>query len=148
MTTVRSPEQPAPLWPVVAGFLLAGSLLLGLGFWVAYRTPAPSGPPSLELIQPAGDTSVRGPLHVTFRTGRPLALHPTGWGAGRYHLHMLLDSSELMPAAADIRALGANRYTWRVAKPAQTVRLQLIWSLPNHSRVPTGASRAVRVTVE
>lgn len=132
-----------PLLPTLIGFGLAGALILLLGFWTAIRRASPE--PTLILISPRQDTTVPGTLKVLFESNLTLRLQSTGWGSGRYHVHALLDSTELMPAAADIRSLGSNRYEWVLPAPRRPQRLQLIWALPNHARLGTGNSASIRI---
>lgn len=132
-----------PLMPAVVGFVLAGALVLLLGFWVASRPPRVH--PQLALLAPRQDTVLHGPIRVQFQTSLPLRLQATGWGSGSYHVHALLDSTELMPAAADLRAIGPNQYEWVLPALEKPQRLQLVWALPNHARLPMGSSSTVRI---
>jgi hypothetical protein len=140
---VSGEHHRSQLFAAVIGFALAGTLILGLGFWVANRPTASL--PALSLISPRHDTLVDGPLKVQFETNVTLRLQPTGWGSGRYHVHALLDSTELMPAAGDLKALGSNRYEWIMPAPQRPHRLQLVWALPNHARLATGSSAIIQI---
>ena len=143
-------ESPAPngrpsLLPVVIGFSFAGILLLAVSYWATQRQKNPSAetPPALTLLSPARDTVITDTFTIQFRTGSPLRLGPAGWAAGRYHLHALLDGVELMPGAADIRQLPEGSYSWTftMARPGA---FQLVWALPNHTRLRQGATDPIR----
>jgi hypothetical protein len=131
------------LLPVVLGFTLAGGLILLLGFFATRRQA--DVPLALTIRSPARDTLVDGPLRLLFESSLPLRLQSTGWGSGRYHVHVLLDSIELMPGATDIKAVGRGLYEWLIPAPATEHRLQLIWALPNHARVSIGSSQVIRI---
>jgi hypothetical protein len=137
------PSGPPSFFPIVIGFLLAGLLLLGLGLWVA-RRPA-RVQPRVTLISPARDTTINGPLQLYFESSIPLELMPTGWGNGPYHLHALVDSVEVMAGGTDVRPAGNGRYYWTLPALERPAHVQLVWALPNHGRLGTGASQRVRV---
>jgi hypothetical protein len=118
--------------------------VLVLGFWTAKR-PDRADHPQVDLLHPAGDTTVTGPLTLVFWTSQPLSMQPTGWGTGRHHVHVLANGVELMPAADDIRPLGNDRYAWVLANLPDSAQLQLVWALPNHTRLVEGSSRSVLV---
>ena len=144
---MNADTDPKPsLVPIIIGFVLAGVFILGLGFWVSRRQPRDAQVPEIRLLTPATDTTIAGPITVRFQTEADLKLQSTGWGAGRYHLHALLDSTELMPAAADIAPAGDGTFTWTLPAIAAPSALQLKWSLPNHQRLDEGASRVVRIS--
>ena len=131
-----------PLLPVVIGFALAGLFILVLGFWAPRFKHAA---PTIALWSPTRDTLVDGPVLVQFETSLPLRLQRTGWGNGNYHVHALLDSVEFMPGAADLRAIGPNRYAWVLPPVTRASRLRLVWALPNHARIAGGSSTTVRI---
>jgi hypothetical protein len=137
-------DSRTPLYPVVIGFALAGVLILALGFWVARRPDRVA--PRVVLISPAGDTAIAGPLELYFESSIPLQLTHTGWGNGPHHLHALIDSVEVMAAASDLRPAGDRRYRWTLTRIERPVTVQLVWALPNHGRLTTGASQVVRVS--
>ena len=143
MSQNAAPSRPS-LLPAVIGLVLAGALILVLGFWTASR-PERADHPTVDLLQPARDTTVTGPLTLVFRTSQRLNMEPTGWGTGRHHIHVLANGIELMPAAADIRPVGNDRYEWVLTSLPDSVQLQLVWALPNHSRLTAGSSRSVLV---
>ena len=137
------PDRPS-LLPIVIGFTLAGVFILALGFWAAHRSPGDSHP-TIRLLSPSRDTVARGTVTLRFHTSVPLHLQPTGWGAGRFHIHAMVNATELMPGAASIRGLGDRVYEWSIPAPDSAATLQLFWSLPNHARVPAGASQPIRI---
>jgi hypothetical protein len=133
-------NQRPSLLPAVIGIGLAGVLILVLGFWVAQRPTAAGQQPEVRIISPAGDTTTDGTVTVRFSTSRPLELLPTGWGAGRYHLHALVNGIERMPAAHDIRPSPAGDYLWTLSDLPDSTELQLVWALPSHQQTGAGAS--------
>jgi hypothetical protein len=146
VTGSPEPATRPSLLPVVLGFVFAGVLLLVIGFWTAQRQKNQpiDVPPTARLIVPAGDTTVGTRLTVTFETSVPLRLGAAGWAAGRYHLHALLDSVELMPGANDIRQLPTGSYSWTVSG-VRPGRFQLVWARPDHTRLDQGASQRIRL---
>ena len=139
-------DEPRPsLAPVIIGISLAAFTLLGLGLWVSQRDPRPTHP-SITLISPAADTVSADSITLVFETSVPLTLQPTGWGAGRYHLHAVAGNVELMPGAAQIKPISGNRYNWTIPPVASATPIQLMWSLPNHRRLSQGASHQVTVS--
>ena len=138
-------DQRPSLLPAVIGILLMGVVILVLGFWVSSRPASVAAHPTVTLISPSQDTSTAGPLTLRFTTSHELELLANGWGTGRYHLHAMMGSRELMPAAADIRRAG-EIYEWTLPAPDQSVQVQLVWSLQNHQRQSDGASRSITIT--
>ena len=141
MSTAGPPSvsRPSPL-PAIIGISLAGALILVLGFWVSRRQPADDRQPEVHLISPGSDTTTDGSLRLQFQTTRPLELQPTGWGAGRFHLHALVNGVERMPAARDILALPGGDYQWLLPDLPDSAQVQLVWALPTHQRLTEGAS--------
>ncbi len=146
MTLPHQPEARPSVLPAVIGLFLAGLLILALGFWTATRKNQDPPIPTVTLVRPSADTTVDGALTLEFRTGRKLSLQPAGWGSGRYHLHALVNGSERMPAPADIRSMGGDRYSWVLSALPDSAQIQLVWALPNHQRRSEGASRAIQVS--
>ncbi|MEX2281705.1 MAG: hypothetical protein WEE89_04360 [Gemmatimonadota bacterium] len=133
-------DQRPSLLPVIIGIGLAGALILGLGFWVARRPAAAGQQPEVRIISPAGDTTTDGSVTLRFATSRPLELVPTGWGAGRYHLHAMVNGVERMPAASAIRPLSAGDYQWTLSELPDSAEVQLVWALPTHQQTGAGSS--------
>ena len=136
---------------IVGVALLAMALLFGVrscgegGSDTGVR-PGADGVPTLVLLSPAAGTEVDQPAAVEFDTGAPLVLGPTGWTAGGRHLHLMVNRTELMAGATDVRALGGTRYRWTLPRqPAGPVRLHLAWSDESHQTMDAGASRPVDV---
>ena len=141
MSSVSPPSGNRPsLLPAIIGISLAGALILVLGFWVSGRPPADDGQPEVRLLSPGSDTTTDGAVLLQFQTTRSLALQPTGWGAGRYHLHAMVNGVERMPAAADIQALHDGGYQWLLSDLPDSAQVQLVWALPSHQRLTDGAS--------
>jgi hypothetical protein len=130
-----------------AGFILAGAVIIGLGTVGRWRQqPPPDDVPPLRILEPASGDSVDGPLVVHFRTPAELRLDPRlGWIAGDLHLHLAVDGTEIMPAAADITDTGDGTFAWRVAgtRPGP-VRLHLTWAGPDHRRID-GPADTIRI---
>jgi len=146
VTDSAEPDAAPSLLPVVLGFAFAGILLLAVSFWAARRqkNPPAETPPALTLLSPVRDTVPGETLTIRFQTGAPLRLGPAGWAAGHFHLHALLDSVELMPAAADIRQTPEGSYTWTIT-PVRPGTFQLIWALPNHTGLTENATQPIRL---
>lgn len=136
---------------IAVGYAIAGAVVLGLGFWVAGRDPISPGAPevwSLVIYNPESGAVVDHPLTLMIETRAPLELGAQGWVAGRLHPHVLVNGVELMPAAADIEALGDGRYRWRLPTVSRgTHQVQVVWSGPDHAQIPEGASAPITVEV-
>ncbi len=137
------PTRPS-LLPAAIGISVAGAVILVLGFWVSDRSPARNAYPSITILSPVSDTTISGALALDFETGTPIEPLPAGWGAGRYHLHALINGLERMPAPADIQALPNGRYRWTLSGLPDSAVVQLVWALPSHQRLAADAS-VVRV---
>ena len=144
MSTISPTGNRPSLLPAIIGISLAGALILVLGFWVSRRQPADDRQPEVHLLSPGSDTTTNGSVRLQFQTTRPLALQPTGWGAGRFHLHALVNGVERMPAAADIQSLPGGDYQWLLSDLPDSAQVQLVWALPSHQRLTEGAS-AIRL---
>jgi len=143
-------SQRPSIAPIAIGIAILGITLLVLGRVAAARRNAPPETlPQIQLVSPAIDTIVAAPLILVFEPNADLRLQPTGWGAGRNHLHLKLDETEIMPAARDIESLGGGRYRWTVREAAPgTYTLQMIWSGPDHRPLQDGASEVRKVTIQ
>lgn len=141
-----------PLTPTVVLLLFVGALLLAIGLWTSGNdrtppAPAPTVQP-LAIVEPADSANVAAPLEVTFSTAAPLHITPMGWQAAGLHLHALVDGTEVMPGALDVRSLGDGRYRWRfkqIEPGTHTVRL--VWARADHRSIPEGASNEIEVEV-
>ncbi len=148
----QSPSGQRPLAPTIILLLVVGGILLGIGLWTggndhAAAPPAPAA--ALTIIEPADSATVAAPLEVTFSTTAPLRLTPMGWQAEHLHLHAIVDGTEIMPGALDIRALGDDRYRWRLKSVvAGSHDIRLVWARPDHRSIPEGASADVSFTVK
>lgn len=130
--------------PLVLGFLFAGAALLGLGMCTrGLQQRAPQSAPELTLIAPVARDTVSDSLVVRFRTAAPLALTRHGWAAGDLHPHILLDGTEHMAAAADIRVEG-DSFAWRLPAPGPGDHsLLLTWAGMSHGTVGDTTGRRV-----
>lgn len=149
-TSVSPRRSPAP---VVISLLLAGALILALGYGVGKRhqSAAPRGPNppgALAILAPrSGDSTSDAMLRLDFRTDAPLELTPRGWLAGPWHVHAVVDGRPRMAAASDIRSLGDGRYEWTLRPGPGAHDVQLVWADVQHRVVTAGASAVVRVHV-
>ncbi|MGH7470782.1 MAG: hypothetical protein ACRENP_22770, partial [Longimicrobiales bacterium] len=60
-----APPQRSSLLPAIIGFLLAGVLIITLGFWTAARRGAAPESPVVTLLNPPLDFDLGGALHGT-----------------------------------------------------------------------------------
>lgn len=126
---------PAARTPAIIGFLIAGAVILGLGFLASLRQaaePITTVAPPLYIVAPGHGDTVANPVTIRFRTSADLQLGRAGWTAGDLHLHAMADDREIMPAAADI-TLAGPQFTWRLPplEPG-TRRLYLTWAGRDH----------------
>jgi hypothetical protein len=123
--------------PAIAGFLIAGTAVLLIGFLVGERDSPDNAPPSLQILQPRAGDVVHNPVTVRFRTPADLRLSRGGWAARDLHLHLLLDGRELMPAAADIVAADTT-FAWTLPPlPPGSHRVYLTWAGRHHGNLAT-----------
>lgn len=126
--------------PAIIGFLVAGALVLAIGFFVDSRDAAAPADavPQLRTLAPGSGDTVSNPVLLEFATAAPLRLSAAGWTAGDLHLHVMVDDDEIMPAAADIEARDST-YTWQLPtlRPGER-RLFLTWAGRRHGNVDTG----------
>ena len=137
---MTEPTVGQRLLPVFIGIALTVVFLVGLA-WLAQsrRNAAPLALP-IEVIGPADGAVVDSPLVVRFRTRETLALHPTGWGTGRLHLHARVSNVEYMPAAAEI-VPADSVFTWILpAVPRGRHTLKLGWADQRHRELSAGSS--------
>lgn len=139
-----SSQRPS-IVPAVIGFGLGGLLILVVGLWTASRRAVPAVVPRITLLQPSRDTTISGDLILRFTSTLTLSQQTAGWGAGRHHLHALVNGTEVMPAPADVARTGPNEYAWTIRAIPDSARVQLIWALPNHRRLTAGASQTVQI---
>lgn len=127
--------SPAANTPAIIGFLIAGAVILGLGFlasvWQSDEPVAAAAPP-LHIVAPVHGDTVSNPVTIRFHTPADLQLRPSGWTAGDLHLHVMADDREIMPAAADISPTG-TQFDWQLPplEPG-TRRLYLTWAGRDH----------------
>ena len=158
---VRSPQprsdagshRSARVLDGVLGLIGGAMILLAVGVLLWGGEPdggaAAEGvaPPSITLIEPAGDAIGAGPVPVVFEVPVRLRQGPSGWHAESLHLHARVDGIEVMPTPDEIQPLGGDRYRWMLSLPPGRHTLQLSWSDPNHAPLPAGASVARTITV-
>jgi hypothetical protein len=130
--------------PVIIGIGLTIILLVVLGNIAQQRRQQQAAAaPVLRVLQPRPGVSVDSPLVIQFTTTAPLALHPTGWGAGNLHLHALVNGVEYMPAAAEITRRD-SLYHWTLPAVARgRLELFLGWADQRHRALQAGASDTV-----
>lgn len=139
---------------VVFGAVGAAAILLALYYLVVYtfgggpRDGAVAGAPVplVRVVSPSRGEVVDQPVAVVFETDARLVRDATGWSADRRHLHVLIGSTEVMAAPADVRELGGGRYRWtlpRVAPGEYPVRI--LWSDENHQPIRAGGSSPHRI---
>jgi hypothetical protein len=130
-------DPAPPRTPAIIGFLIAGAVILGASFLVTTLGDGSyDDVPPLTITAPAPGDTVTNPVIVVFRTTDALRFDPAmGWLAGELHLHAMVGSLEIMPAAADIAATD-SAYTWRLP-PLDTGshRLYLTWAGRHHGNL-------------
>ena len=146
------PGAPRPITPTIVILLVVGAILLVVGLWTGGGGRARSAvtrPDSLTILAPSDSATVAAPLTITFATSATLRLGPMGWQAGSYHLHALVDGSDLMPGAVDVQALGGGQYRWTLKSlAAGTHTIRLVWARRDHRSIPEGASQEIFVAVQ
>lgn len=122
--------------PAIIGFLVAGALILAVGFVAGMRDgSSDGGVPALTVLGPPDGDTVTNPVTLRFTTPAPLRLGTAGWMAGDKHLHLMVGDVEHMPAAADITA-GDDSFAWRLpALPIGTHRVYLTWAGRHHGNL-------------
>lgn len=123
--------------PAIIGFLIAGAIILALGFLAGQGGGADDldGVPELSIRSPQPGDTLTNPVTVEFVTPAPLELGPAGWVARDMHLHIMVDDVELMPAAADIQPAGAG-FVWTLPQlEPGTHRLYLTWAGRHHGNL-------------
>jgi hypothetical protein len=133
-------RTPPRRTPAIIGFLVAGAVILGASFFVTsigtIGGDSYDDVPRISITAPASGDTVTNPVTLLFDTPGDLAFDPAmGWMAGDLHLHAMLGSVELMPAAADIAVAGAA-WTWRLPRlDTGTHRLYLTWAGRHHGNL-------------
>lgn len=124
--------------PTIIGFLLAGTTILALGWFVDDRQEEQQpGPATFEILAPATGDTLENPVAVRFRTEAPLNLGRQGWAAGPLHPHAVVDGAELMAGPNDIFADGVS-YVWLLPRlrPGNHALL-LTWAGIRHDYLAT-----------
>jgi len=129
-------------------FMVAAGILIGAVTMFGPRTDLSTGVPSLVLIEPQAGDTVGRPLVLRFTAGNELALGGMGWASNDLHLHVYVDGTEIMPAAADIRDAGDGTFLWTLPVESGMRRVQLRWAGMDHGNLEIGASREIDVVVQ
>jgi hypothetical protein len=132
---------------VFIGIALTAVFLIALA-WLAQqrRNAAPLARP-IRMISPADQAVLDSPLVVRFTTSEPLALHPSGWGTDKLHLHARVGAVKHMPAAADITRTDSV-FTWTLtAVPRGMHPLKLGWADRRHRELSAGATPTRTITI-
>jgi hypothetical protein len=144
---VNEPVTANRLLPVFIGVALTVALLIGIGVLAERRRNAAPLAQPIDLVAPLDGHAVDSPLAIRFTTIEPLALHPTGWGTSRLHLHARVSGVEHMPAAQDLTLLGSV-FTWTLpAVPRGTHTVQLGWADLHHRELVAWRTAPFTVTV-
>ncbi|MEO5510291.1 MAG: hypothetical protein ABIS27_06640 [Longimicrobiales bacterium] len=116
----------------IIGFLIAGTVLIGLSIYATtHRNPPAAVAPEILVV---GTVVVGTPPHggVRFVTRAPLKTTPMGWMAGDLHLHALVDTTSLMAGSNLIRVAG-DTLVWSFPSiPPGTHSIRLFWADPRH----------------
>lgn len=123
--------------PAIVGFLIAGTIILALGFLAGQSGGGDDldRVPDLSITSPQPGDTLTNPVAVEFMTPASLELGPAGWVARDMHLHIMVDGTELMPAAADIQPAGAG-FVWTLPPlEAGDRRIYLTWAGRNHGNL-------------
>lgn len=133
-------RNPPSRTPAIIGFLVAGAVILGASFFVtsigSIDGASYDDVPPVSITAPASGDTVANPVTLVFETPGELVFDPAmGWVASDLHLHAMVGSLELMPAAADIAATG-SAWTWRLPQmDAGTHRVYLTWAGRHHGNL-------------
>ena len=139
-------QQPdKPRTGLILGFLLGGAALIGVSLFAnRMRGIEPPPAPAREII--TRDTTVSNPVELFFRSAAPLELTHTGWMADDMHLHVIVDSVDIMAGAQDIRHVGEDTFAWKLpAVPPGMHEIRLFWSDARHA--PYGDTTRASLTV-
>ena len=123
--------------PAIIGFLVAGAAILGVSFFVnSLDRDAYDNVPPISIAKPASGDTVSNPVTLVFHTPGQLEFDSSmGWMASDLHLHTMVGSVELMPAAADI-IVTDSAYTWRLPRlDTGTHRLYMTWAGRHHGNL-------------
>ena len=146
MNEVSSPQRT--ILPVIIGLSITAVLLVFLAYAAKRRTNELNSIPQLTLVYPGEAAVLDTSVVVRFTSTKPLTLAATGWGYQQLHLHAWLGDAQLMPAAADIQAVDASTYEWRISAPPGPERVfYLAWADAHHHAIPQGASQRVTVSI-
>ena len=139
-------DQPdRPRTGIILGFLFGGGLLIGLSMFASWRKGIePQTVPATTIV--TRDTTVANPVRLVFTSSVPLELMDMGWMAGGRHLHVILDSTDIMAGAADMMHVAADTFAWTLPPvPPGTHLVRLFWSDARH--LPVGDTTTAPLTV-
>lgn len=140
-----SSRTPPNRTPAIVGFLVAGALILAASFFVtSLGSDSYDDVPPLAIAAPVSGDTVANPVTVVFRTPGRLEYDPAmGWMAGDLHLHAMVGSREIMPAAADIAVTG-SAFAWRLPElDSGAHRLYLTWAGRHHGNLRGDADTVI-----
>lgn len=133
-------------------------------FSVAATATAPAGAsaslPPLRLIAPAGRAQIKNPVAVVIETSADISQvtmgtsmsSMSGMGSSQsmsapVHLHIIVDGTAYMPAAAQLTKVGPSRYEYRLPKLAAGAHTMKVFWADNKTHAPSGAVQTVTYTV-
>jgi hypothetical protein len=144
-----SETQRPNFLPVIIGIALTCVLLGALGYLANRRSKVQNEPPpSLGITSPAPGMATDSPLVIRFTSSHPLDLRASGWGHDNFHVHAVVNGTEVMPAAADIVRADSQHYEWTIAGiPRGSATYYLAWADQAHRPLRQGATDTVRFTI-
>jgi len=132
-------------------------------FSVAATAVTPGGTsanlPSLHLISPAGHAQLKNPVAVVIETSADISevtmgsSMPSmkGMSSGQtmppVHLHIVVDGTAYMPAAAQMTKVGPSRYQYNLPKLTSGAHTMKVFWADNKTHAPSGAVQTVIYTV-
>lgn len=135
--THAASRTPPNRTPAIIGFLVAGAVILGASFLVtSLGGDSQDDVPPITIEEPAAGDTTANPVTLLFRTSGALEFDSAmGWMADDLHLHAIVGTVEIMPAAADIEVTD-SAYTWRLpALDPGTHRIYLTWAGRHHGNL-------------
>ena len=134
-----------PRTGIILGFLLGGAFLIGLSMFANGRRGIEAKPvPAREII--TRDTTVANPVRLVFVTPAALTFTHMGWMADDMHLHVIVDSVDIMAGEREIQPIAGDTFAWTLPPVAAgTHRIRLFWSDARHA--PVGDTTVATLTV-
>ncbi len=145
-------SAPRTTRDVVYGLVGGAAVFLALVFALVGGEAdgaAAGAPPEVTVLEPESGSIFSGRVTLVFRTPEEMVRTADGWQTGgSFHLHALVDGTELMAAPGEVQPLGGGRYRWTLpALPAGEHRLRLTWAGPDHRTFQQGGSSPFTVVV-